>query len=189
MAVPHFQVDHRLCLNGFPVPVETKTMVIVDPLALGDTNSLNLPIATEVNLVSFKASGDMNWLCKSLQLPGGDGSNYNKGRWWAHNCFRVPLLIEIKEAIKKIKQLKRASLQIISASFSWRSVDSSCMCGTAAQLSPWASPKSLVPSMSLTQTLTLWSGSAPSCRRTLMSSYLGILKRWLSLRMQNMRSK
>ena len=84
-------------------------MVLVDPLALGETNSLNLPIATEVNLVSFKASGDMNWLCKSLQLPGGDGSNYNKGRWWAHNCFRVPLLIEIKEAIKKIKQLKRAN--------------------------------------------------------------------------------
>ena len=108
MAVPGFQVEYRLCLNGHAIPVETKDMFLVDPLNLAETYSLDLPDSTEVNLVSFKASGDMNWLCKSLQLPGGDGSNYNKGRWWAHTCFRVPLLIEIKEAIKKIKQLKRA---------------------------------------------------------------------------------
>ena len=106
MAVPDFQVEYRLCLNGQTIPVDTKEMILADPLSLVDTNSLNLPDSTQVNLVSFKASGHMNWLCKSLQLPDGDGSNYSKGRWWAHNSIRVPLLMEIKEAIKNLKQLK-----------------------------------------------------------------------------------
>ena len=109
MAAPDFQVEYKLCLNGLTVPVETKNIMLVDPLDLADTNSLILPDTTEANLVSFKASGDMNWLCKSLQLPGGDGSKYSKGRWWAHNSTRVPLLMEIKEAIKNLKQQKKAN--------------------------------------------------------------------------------
>ena len=56
-------------------------MILVDPLSLADTYSLNLPDSTQVNLVSFKASGHMNWLCKSLQLPDGDGSNHSNVRW------------------------------------------------------------------------------------------------------------
>ena len=108
MAAPDFQVEYKLCLNGQSVPVETKDMILVDPLDLADTNSLILPDTTEANLVSFKASGDMNWLCKSLQLPGGDGSKYSPGRWWAHNSIRVPLLMEIKEAIKNLKQKKKS---------------------------------------------------------------------------------
>ena len=109
MAVPDFQVQYRLCLNGQAVPVETKTMVLVDPLDLAHTHSLDLPDCTEVNLVSFKASGDMNWLCKSLQLPGCDANKYTKCRWWAHNSIRVPLLMEIKEAIKILKQQKKSN--------------------------------------------------------------------------------
>ena len=42
-------------------------------------------------------------------MPDGDGSNYSKGRWWAHNSIRVPLLMEIKEAIKNLKQQKKAN--------------------------------------------------------------------------------
>ena len=102
MAVPDFQVDYRLCLNDQAIPVETKEMFLVDPLSLADTNSLNLPDSTQVNLVSFKASVHMNWLCKSLQLPGGHEDKYSKCRWWAHNSIRVPLLMEIKEAIKNL---------------------------------------------------------------------------------------
>ena len=109
MAVPDFQVEYRLCLNGQAIPVETKDMIFVDPLNLADTNSLNLPISTKVNLVSFKASADMSWLCKSLQFPDGDGSKCSKGRWWAHNSIRVPLLMEIKEAIKDLKREKKAN--------------------------------------------------------------------------------
>ena len=109
MAVPGFQVDYRLCLNGHAIPVETKDMFLVDPLNLAETYSLDIPDSTEVNLASFKASGDMNWLCKSLQLPGGDGTNCSKGRWWAHNSIRVPLLMEIKEAIKNLKQQKKVN--------------------------------------------------------------------------------
>ena len=109
MAVPDFQVEYRLCLNGQAIPVETKDMDLVDPLSLADTYSLNLPDSTQANLVSCKASGHMNWLCKSLQLPDGDGSNCSKGRWWAHNSIRVPLLMEIKEAIKNLKQQKKAN--------------------------------------------------------------------------------
>ena len=107
MAVPGFQVEYRLCLNGHAIPVETKDMFLVDPLNLAETYSLDLPDSTEVNLVSFKASGDMNWLCKSLQLPDDDDDKKRStGRWWAHNPIRVPLLMEIKEAIKNLKQLK-----------------------------------------------------------------------------------
>ena len=73
MAMAEFQVGYKLCLNGHPVPVETKEMVLVDPLNLAMSHSLNLPESSEVNLISFKASGDMNWLCKSLKVPGGDG--------------------------------------------------------------------------------------------------------------------
>ena len=85
MAVPAFQVEYRLCLNGQAIPVETKEMMLMDPLNLAEPNSFNLPSATEGNLVSFKASADMNGLCKSLQFPDGDGSKCSKGRWWAHN--------------------------------------------------------------------------------------------------------
>ena len=109
MAVPGFQVEYRLCLNGHAIPVETKDMFLVDPLNLAGTYSLNLPDSTEVNLVSFKASGDMNWLCKRLQLFGGDGTKWSTGRWWAHNSIRVPLLMEIKEAIKNLKKQKKAN--------------------------------------------------------------------------------
>ena len=109
MAVPDFQVEYMLCLNGQATPVETKDMDLVDSLSLADTYSLNLPDSTQVNLVSFKASGHMNWLCKSLQLPDGDGINHSNGRWWAHNSNRVPLLMEIKEAIKNIKRQKKAN--------------------------------------------------------------------------------
>ena len=108
MAAPDFQVEYKLCLNGLTVPVETKNIMLVDPLDLADTNSLILPDTTEANLVSFKASGDMNWLCKSLKLPDGDGK-YSQSRWWAHNSIRVPLLMEIKEAIKNLKQQKKTN--------------------------------------------------------------------------------
>ena len=104
MAVPGFQVEYRWCLNGLAIPVELKDMFIVDPLNLADTYSLKLPDYTEVNLVSFKATGDMNWLCKSLQLPGDDiDKKHPPCRWWSHNSNRVPLLMEIKEAIKNLK--------------------------------------------------------------------------------------
>ena len=104
MAVPGFQVEYRWCLNGLAIPVEIKDMFIVDPLNLADTYSLKLPDYTEVNLVSFKATGDMNWLCKSLQLPGDDiDKKHPPCRWWSHNSNRVPLLMEIKEAIKNLK--------------------------------------------------------------------------------------
>ena len=110
MAVPGFQAEYRWCLNGLAIPVEIKDMFIVDPLNLADTYSLKLPDYTEVNLVSFKATGDMNWLCKSLQLPGDDiDKKHPPCRWWSHNSNRVPLLMEIKEATKNLKQQKKAN--------------------------------------------------------------------------------
>ena len=109
MAEPRgpFQVKSSLCLNGQAIPVETKDMILLDPLNLADSNSLDLPESTVVNLISFKASGDMNWLCKSLQVPGGDDKKCKKCRWWVHNSVRVPLLMEIKEAIKHLKKKKK----------------------------------------------------------------------------------
>ena len=104
MAVPGLQVEYRLCLNGLAIPVELQGMFIVDPLNLADTYSLQLPDYTEVNLVSFKATGDVNWLWQNLQLPGHDiDKKHPPCRWWRHNSNRVPLLMEIKEAIKNLK--------------------------------------------------------------------------------------
>ena len=107
-----FVASYMLCLNGKEVPVETKNMILLDPLNLAEKHSLNLPDSTdltEVNLVSFMASGDQNWLCKSLQLPGGHEDKHGKSRWWAYNSHRVPLILEIKQAIKALKQKKKAN--------------------------------------------------------------------------------
>lgn len=108
MAVPEFKVEYKLCLNGQAVPVQKKEMIIVDPLNLAATNALDLPESTEVTLVSFKATADVAWLWKSLELPGGDQTRV-KSRWWVHNSSRLPLLLEIKEAIKNLKHQKKTN--------------------------------------------------------------------------------
>ena len=98
--------QYKLCLNHCAVPVETKHMPLLDPLNLAERYSLNLPESTDVNLVSFKATGDMFWLSSALKLPCAVPC---KARWWAHNSVRVPLLLEIKEAIRILKQKKKAN--------------------------------------------------------------------------------
>ena len=58
----------------------------LEPLApLGDMENL------EVDLVSFKASADVLWLQKALNLPY---------RWWLGKSSQLPLLQEIKDLTK-----------------------------------------------------------------------------------------
>ena len=93
MATLNFEV--LLCLNGVPVPVVKETMPIIDPYQLvGDFEHLSLEEDLEVDLVSFKASADVLWLRKALELPH---------RWWLLKSSQLPLLQEIKELIKAKK--------------------------------------------------------------------------------------
>ena len=206
MAAPGFQVEYRWCLNGLAIPVEIKGMFIVDPLNLAGTYSLKLPDYTEVNLVSFKATGDMNWLCKSLQLPGDDiDKKHPHCRWWCHNSIRVPLLMEIKEAIKNLKldkeKASRATRgclilleirgQLLYVSNNSRTVtlglakEPGSLPFCSKDIGEPSTPREIRTLMSS----NLWFGSSPSCRRTLMRAFRTCLNRSPHPWHQNMRSK
>jgi len=88
--MPVIEVQMRLCLNDCGVPLEKQTLPFVDPYNLADEPDEPLP----VSLVSFKATGNLNWLHSGLALPA---------RWWVKNHFRIPLLQEILGLIKDKK--------------------------------------------------------------------------------------
>ena len=94
------KVEYQLCLNNQAVPVEKKELNILDPLSLAEKWNLSLPEPAEVNLVTFKATADMAWFEKVLKLPS---------RWWVHNQSRIPLLLEIKEAIRSSRGQRKGS--------------------------------------------------------------------------------
>ena len=73
-------------LNGFAVPVEKKEVTFLDPqhLALEATlGDLDLDAEVEMRRASFKASSDMKWFLKALELPS---------KWWISHCRQLPLL-------------------------------------------------------------------------------------------------
>ena len=80
----------KLCLNKQVVPLEKQTLDITDPCGLFHAD-VDLE-EQETSLVSFKATSDMEWLCKTFELSS---------RWWVNNCSKIPLLNEIREAIKE----------------------------------------------------------------------------------------
>ena len=84
-------VSRRVCFNDMAVPlVEEQSLPFVDPLNLASETEDML----SVSLVNFKATGNLQWLEKGLEL---------KSRWWVFNHHRVPLLVEVLEKIREHK--------------------------------------------------------------------------------------
>ena len=91
-----FRTSWALCLNDQVVPAQTKVCPIVDPYGLMEGLDLDME-ETEVSLVRFHATADMSWLMKSLDMPV---------KWWIYNCYRLPMIFEIREGIKAKKNKK-----------------------------------------------------------------------------------
>ena len=158
----------------------------------------------------------MNWLCKSLQLPGDDiDKKHPPCRWWCHNSNRVPLLMEIKEALKNLKLGKQKAsrtaqclilLEIRGQLLYVRNSSASVTLGLAKDLGTLICSKDIdepstprenkdIDEPSTTRKIrtlmscNLWFGSAPSCRRTLMRTFRTSLNRRPHPWLQNMRIK
>ena len=87
-------------LNGVGVPLEKKTMSLLDHhhLAVDLVPHLeDIDEEVEMSLVSFKDSADMRWLLKALKLGA---------KWWIAHCGQLPLLREIRKIIKDQKTTK-----------------------------------------------------------------------------------
>ena len=84
----------RLSLNDMAVPLEKKTMTVIDPHQLAHGLDLDLEETVEISLGSFKAIADMWWFLKALKL---------ESKWWKFHHGQIPLLLEIRENVKNIK--------------------------------------------------------------------------------------
>ena len=90
-----------LCLDGVALPVVKETLPIIDPYELGgNLEQLSLEEELPVDLLSFKASGDVHWLMPALGMPL---------RWWVSNSLQLALLQEIRDLIKDKKPSQGAS--------------------------------------------------------------------------------
>ena len=96
-------VKFRLTLNDFAVPVVKKTMPVIDPYQLSEGLDMNFEDEVEISLLSLKATADMTWLQKALKLHH---------RWWVRNHSHIPLLLEIRELIKKNKVYKGSGARL-----------------------------------------------------------------------------
>ena len=96
---PQLEVQRRVCLNEYAVPQEHDSLPWVNPFALASDE----PDFLDVSLVSFKATGNLIWLEKSLELPS---------RWWLRHHHRVPLIIEILDLIRSQKATTRAAARL-----------------------------------------------------------------------------
>ena len=60
-------IELLLCLDGIALPVVKDSMPLIDPYSLaGDLEDLDLDENLEVDLLSFKGSGDVHWLMPTL---------------------------------------------------------------------------------------------------------------------------
>ena len=90
-----------LCLDGMALPVVKQSLPIIDPYSLaGNLEDLDLEENLPVDLLSFKATGDVHWLMPALGMPL---------RWWSSNSCQFALLQEIRDLIKDKKSLKGGS--------------------------------------------------------------------------------
>lgn len=94
--MPTLKIEMALVLNKKIVPTEPKTLYLYDPyeLASSSENLFQVDDELEVNLVHFKATGDLSWVERAFQLPL---------RWWSTHSREIPLLLEITELIRSKK--------------------------------------------------------------------------------------
>ena len=84
-----------LTLNNLVVPVVQKDMHFIDPYAIAGDLDMDLENSKNISIVNFKATADMHWFEKTL--------GFKEKRWWVHNHCKIPLLLEIREAIQNKK--------------------------------------------------------------------------------------
>lgn len=93
-----------LCLDGVALPVVKESLPIIDPYELaGNLENISLEEDLPVDLLSFKASGDVHWLMPALGMPL---------RWWLSNSLQLALLQEIRDLIKDKKPSQGASKRL-----------------------------------------------------------------------------
>ena len=97
--MPAMKAEFCLVLNGKVVPVEKVNMPWMDPFGLAP-DSLDEDQPLEVSLVDIKSTGDIHWICSSLEVTQ---------RWWRSFQQKVPLLMEILELIKSKRIYKGAA--------------------------------------------------------------------------------
>ena len=82
-------LGEKLCLGDFVIPMEHRNLDWIDPYnwmvmvlhgGAYDESKNQHPEVLDVNLIEFKASGNMAWLDKGLGLPY---------RWFLHNSHRI----------------------------------------------------------------------------------------------------
>ena len=89
--MPAVEVSMRLCFHAMAVPLEPRSLPLIDPLDLtaeGDRDDV------QVSLVSFKQSADMAWLVTGLEV---------RVRWWQTNMHAIAILQEIRAALKNLR--------------------------------------------------------------------------------------
>ena len=100
-SVPVFPWEFRLCLKDQVLPLSTVSMDLVDMhnlLESGDQDDV------EFQLLSLQTHSNVGWLMKTLQAMGVQVGS----AWWLLNSVRIPLLMEIREAIQKGKKTSGA---------------------------------------------------------------------------------
>ena len=103
-AMSVLQVKNRLCLQDMAVAFEKEgcKLDVVDPYNLAWELDIDpdVPLSS-VSIVSFKGTGNLQWLEKGLEL---------KARWWVSNHHRVPLILQILALINDKKPKKTSSV-------------------------------------------------------------------------------
>ena len=93
-AMAEFDIQRKLCVNGWVVPGPSKVLATMDPFGLAESDKECM----RATLVKFPASGPTSlrtWLHKILHLP--------TSTWWSQNCSRIPLLLEVLDLIDSKK--------------------------------------------------------------------------------------
>ena len=84
--MPLFDVAYKLCLDDSMVPMYVKSLRHAD--------AVHDPATHEYMCLNLKANGNLRWLEMGLKL---------KFRWWKQYQNQVPLIREIKEAIRSTR--------------------------------------------------------------------------------------
>ena len=91
-----YPIGMKLCLGDIAIPVSEKTMDLVDLHNLRDGDH----DGQVYSCVSLKATAEMWWFLKALV---GQGLKTITTRWWIHQQHAIPLLMELRQAIKQGK--------------------------------------------------------------------------------------
>ena len=93
MPAPDIQLERKLCLNGFGIPLVPRNLEFENLHEVSEPG-LDFDGFVHLETLALGATMDAKWLEKGLKLPA---------RWWLQNASRIPLLQEIRETIETTK--------------------------------------------------------------------------------------